>query len=52
MKLDTDLARVNELIGKLDGLDVVLVAPIGNLQKEQTKRGAWRGLDKERGHSL
>jgi hypothetical protein len=52
MKLDTDLARVGDLIGELDGFDVVLVAPIVNLQKKQAERGAGRGLDEERGHSL
>jgi hypothetical protein len=40
----------SELIGELDGFDLVGATPISNLQDKQVERGTGRGLEAECGH--
>ena len=41
-------APASELIGELNGFEVVGVTPISNLQDKQIERGAGRGFDAKR----
>jgi hypothetical protein len=51
MTLNAELrAPASELIGELDGFDLVGATPISNLQDKQVERGAGRGLEAECGH--